>query len=157
MNNSRQVADKLLEGIADLERRITQIEAEAEFEVATITATYKARLAPLLAAKKELDTEIKKTMKSNVSEIFDGADKVALDHGILLHLEKMGVTIPRDALEKIEAAGWDEAIRIVKSIDRDVVKKWPEERLVVIGAKKTLKEVYEYELRAESEERRAKS
>ena len=34
----------------------------------------------------------------------------------------------------------------MKSIDRDVVKEWPEERLVVIGAKKTLKEVYEYEL-----------
>ena len=106
MNNSRQVADKLLEGIADLENRIDQIEAEAAFEIAQVAEAHKAKLAPLLAAKKELDTEIKKTMKSNVSEIFDGADKVALDHGILLHLEKMGVTIPRDALEKIEAAGW---------------------------------------------------
>lgn len=146
INDAQKRANDLLFTIAHLSQDIEQIEAAAIQETTAITEKYNKRLAPLVAARKELDKRITQTMKGNVSEIFDGADKVTLDHGILLHLEKMKVTIPRDALEKIEDNGWNEAVKIAKSVDRAVVKNWPEERLVVIGAKKTLKDVYEYEI-----------
>jgi len=89
-------------------------------------------------------------MKQNKGEIFDGTDQVDLEHGILLHGKEDKVSIPRDAVEKIEALGWGEkAIIIAKSVDRAIVEKWPVEKLTLIGAKKKPVETFEYEIKAQ--------
>jgi uncharacterized protein YpmB len=85
-------------------------------------------------------------MKSRQVPLFDGKDTLKLLHGILLYNKEDKVSIPRDALGKIKAQGWKEAILIAESVDRAVVQKWPDERLVMIGAKKKAKETYSYEV-----------
>jgi hypothetical protein len=87
-------------------------------------------------------------MKSNKIVLFDGTDIVRLVNGSLIHSVADKVSIPRDALAKCEELGFAEVIKIAKSLDRDAVEKWPDERLILIGAERKQKEEFSYDLAA---------
>ncbi len=143
----RKDADKLLDAIGKATARLQASEAEAEKEIEGVRAHYARSIDPMRDRLKGLDKELIGLMKSRCVPLFDGKDTLKLLHGILLYAREMRVSIPRDALLKIEAAGWDEAVKIAKSVDRAMVEKWTDERLVVIGAKRKEKKTYSYELR----------
>jgi len=140
-------ADKLLKDVGKATAKLKTAEAEAEAEIETVRVHYARGIDPLRDRLKELDKELITLMKSRCVPLFDGMDTVKLLHGILLYAREMKVSIPRDALLKIKGQGWKEAILIAESVDRAVVEKWPDERLVVIGAKRKEKKSYSYELK----------
>ena len=143
---TREEADRLLDDIGKITERLKNAETEAETETETVRAHYARGIDPLRDRLKELDEELITLMKSRCVPLFDGKDTVKLLHGILLYAREMKVSIPRDALELIKYWGWKEAILIAESVNRAVVEKWPDERLVVIGAKRKEKKSYSYEL-----------
>jgi len=142
----REDADQLLKDIGQVVVRLKKVEANAEGEIEVVRAHYAKSIDPLRERLKELDKELIALMKSRCVPLFDGQDTLKLLHGILLYNKEDKVSIPRDALEKIKGQGWKEAILIAESVDRAVVEKWPDERLVVIGAKRKEKKSYSYEL-----------
>ena len=143
----RKNADQLLKDIGKTTARLQTSEAEAEKEIEVVRAHYARGIDPLRDRLKGLDKELITLMKSRRVPLFDGKDTLKLLHGILLYNKEDKVSIPRDALEKITAQGWKEAIIIAESVDRAVVQEWADERLVMIGAKRKAKETYSYELR----------
>ena len=138
-------ADELLEELGLLRLELSDIEAQAEAELRAVRERYAANIDRYRSEIAAREKELKAIMKDHDPEIFDGADKVSLPHGLLLRSEGYKVRIPRDALEKIEAQGWHEAVKVAKSINRDVVSKWPDSRLVAIGAERRSLVAYEYE------------
>lgn len=144
----RKNADQLLRDIGKTTARIAASEVEAEKEIEVVRAHYAKIFDPLRDRLKGLDKELITLMKSRRVPLFDGKDTLKLLHGILLYNKEDKVSIPRDALGKIKDAGWKEAIIIAESVDRAMVEKWPDERLVVIGAKRKAKETYSYEIRS---------
>ena len=143
----REEADKLLDDIGQAAARLKFAEAEAEAEIETVRAHYARSIDPWRDRLKGLDKDLITLMKSRCVPLFDGKDTLKLLHGILLYNKEDKVSIPRDALEKIKGQGWKEAILIAESINRAVVEKWPDERLVVIGAKRKEKKTYSYEVK----------
>lgn len=143
----KDAANQILSEIAVLKEQIRAIEKVANEQMEEIVARQGTALKPLIEQLTLKDKEIKTLMKSKTVEVFDGADKVKLDSGVLLHAKEFKLSIPREALAKIEQQGWTEAVRIAKSVNRAVVEGWPEERLVVIGAKRKLVDQFGYELR----------
>ena len=143
----RKDEDKLLNAIGKSTVRIAASEAEAEKEIEVVRAHYARSIDPLRDRLKGLDKELIGLMKSRRVPLFDGKDTLKLLHGILLYNKEDKVSIPRDALEKIKAQKWKEAILIAESVNRAVVEKWPDERLVMIGAKKKEKKSYSYEVK----------
>lgn len=143
-------ANELLAKISLMAHQLDRIDAEAERELEIVRGLYSAQADPIRETIDTLEKALIKLMKTHKAEVFDGKDTVSLAHGILLYAREMKVSIPKGALEQIEEAGWSEAIRIAKSIDRAVVEKWPDERLAVIGAQKKPKETYTYELKVKS-------
>ena len=142
----REEADRLLDDIGKITARLKTAEAEAEREIEVVRAHYARSIDPWRDRLKGLDKELLTLMKSRCVPLFDGKDTLKLLHGILLYNKEDKVSIPRDALEKIKGQGWKEAILIAESVDRAVVEKWPDERLVVIGAKRKEKKSYSYEI-----------
>ena len=142
----REQADKLLDEMAVLKQGVEQSQSDAQMELDAVRAKHETKVAFWKGALLEKEKELHALMKGQVVPLFDGKDTVALEHGILLHTKDWKVSIPRDALQKIEGQDWTEAIKVVKSVDRAVVERWPEERLFMIGAKRELKEQFGYEL-----------
>ena len=144
---AREEADRLLDDIGKITARLKTAEVEAEAEIETVRAHFARSIDPLRERLQGLDKELITLMKSRQVPLFDGRDTLKLLHGILLYNKEDKVSIPRDALEKIKGLGWKEAILIAESVNRAVVEKWPDERLVVIGAKRKEKKTYSYELK----------
>ena len=145
--NVREIIDERLKELGEITKEFETYQSVAEYEIERIRSQYSEKLAEYKAQIGELDKDIKSLAKKNKAEVFDGKDQVTLDHGILLWGKEKKVSIPRDALEKIEAQGWNEAIKIAKSVDRAVVEKWPVERLTVIGAARKIVEKFSYEIK----------
>ena len=139
-------ANRILEAIAWLAGTIEKIEAVATQEMEAIRSKYSAEVERLSGELKAREKDLVALMKKNRASLFDGVDKVKLEAGILLYGKELKVSIPRDALSKVEELGYHEAIRIAKSLDRAVVEAWPDERLFMIGARRKQVEKFDYEL-----------
>lgn len=149
MNEPRAEADGLLAEIAEIRARIERFEKAYERDLEQVRQEYEIFITPQREDLAAREKALVRLMKKQTAEIFDGHDKVTLPHGWLLHERGEHVTIPRDALERIEAKGWLDAVKVAKSVDREVVEKWPVERLFAIGAERKPTEKFEYELKAQ--------
>lgn len=148
MAEALKLADAFLEDIGERLARIRSIEQEAQAEMEAVRARYAAKLNQERAWLDSLEKSLVELMKKEKKDIFvEGRDKVSLPHGVLFHGYEDRVRIPQNALEKVEALGWAEAVRVVKSLNRAVVAGWPIERLAAIGGEKRRVEVFKYEVR----------
>ncbi len=91
-------------------------------------------------------------MKFEKKVLFADTDVVNLAHGSLIRALVDKVKIPKDREKVIafcEELGFPEVVKIVKSLDREAVEKWPDERLLLIGAERKQKEEFSYDLKKE--------
>jgi phage host-nuclease inhibitor protein Gam len=148
MNDYHECADGLLAQIADRARVLGGWESELAEKIETLRAEYAAHIAPLSEGLKELEKSLISLMKKNTNEFFtDEVDRLDLDHGALLHKVLKRVVkskkVTTDALEKL---GYDEAVKIVKSVNWDEIEKWSDVRLAEVGTERKQKETFEYEI-----------
>jgi len=150
----KKSADNKLAAIAVFREELERVEAAVEWQIAGIREQYAASAAGLTDAIAGTEKELIALMKKNKAHLFDGADQVTLENGILLYGRELRVTIPKDAVAWIEAEGWEDGLKRSVKIDREAIGKWPAERLAVIGATRKEKETYTYELvKSETAER----
>ena len=100
------------------------------------------------------EQELKGLMKKNKGTLFDDSTmldagdscQVNLAAGILLYGKEWKISLHRNALAKVEELGYNDAIKISKSLDRSVIETWPIEKLFMIGGKKRLVEKFDWEV-----------
>ncbi|MBN1830270.1 MAG: host-nuclease inhibitor Gam family protein [Deltaproteobacteria bacterium] len=142
-----KIADELLQNIDIAQFNIDSIEAEWNAVLKQLEKDYGIRLKVWQDKHAADEKALLALMKKGKGAIFDGRERVELKHGILIHGSEDRVKIPRNALELAEKQGLTEAIKVAKSIDREAVEKWPDERLILIGAERKPRDVYSYETR----------
>ena len=150
-NDPQKTADRMLAEIGRLGRTIEAAEAEAQVKIEQIRQFTVAELEPVRDRLKETEKALLKLMKAERKAIFDGNQKVTLEHGILIHTREKKVSIPRDALKRIKVLGWVSAIKISESLDRGVVEKWTDERLFLIGAERKERPEWKWEVFRDAE------
>jgi len=130
----------------DLTVRISFIKEEIEQQLAKIRENYQEEITNLQGKLDCAEKQLIACLKRNKSELFNKTEKVTLPHGIVIYTKEPQLKLPKNAVENIEKLGWSEAIKIAKSVDREMVEKWPIERIIAIGGDKKPKEKFEYEL-----------
>ena len=140
-------AEELLSRIREVGAAIDAAQERHRRAVADLEAKAAAETAPLREEITGLDKDIKSLMSAHRQNIFAVSNVVKLRVGALIREIADKVRIPRDALARIEEHGWQEAIRIAKSVDRGVVEKWPDDKLAAIGAKRRAIEAFTYEVK----------
>lgn len=147
MTDIKKQADGILGEIKTVTEKMITIETEADRAIAELTEGYAARLLPLRAGLKQKEKEIVSLMKAGKAGIFGGKDMLRLINGVLFHASEEKVTIPRGTLAKVEELGFDEAIKIAKSLDRSIINAWPDEKLEMIGTRREMVETFDYEVK----------
>jgi len=140
-------ADAYLYEIAVRTAAVQEILDEANAATQALVARYNAQLEPLGALLISAVMALEQTMKHNKKTLFDGTDVVNLHHGSLIHSIVDKVKIPKTALATCEELGFAEVIKIAKSLDREAIEKWSDERLFLIGAERKPKEEFSYDLK----------
>ena len=144
-------ADEMLAAVEACELEVVNIEAVIEAEISKIRDQYAGDLAVLKELKSDNEKALKKFAIKNKIDLFgEDGDKVSLPHGIILYSEADRVTIPRDALEKIQALGWKDGIINTPTIDRPTIEGWNDEKLAAIGASKKPKKEVSWELKKQA-------
>lgn len=143
---AKERSEELLAGIREISTKLKAREAEAEKALAAVQAKF-ADIPDLQERLNALDAELKKLMKKAESELFGGSDSLRLNGGALFKAEEDKVRIPKTALSAIKNEGWLEAIKTVESVKREIVEKWPVERLAAIGAEKKPHKSFSYQLK----------
>lgn len=140
-------ADGMLARIAAETKQIEDLTAEYNASVSRLKAEYEARLVPLKQSVLYTERDLAALMRAARAELFDGRDTVSLPHGVLYRSIVERVTIPRDALARCESLGFLDGIKIAKSLNREAVERWPDERLILIGAERKTREEFSYDLK----------
>jgi hypothetical protein len=156
-------ADALAAELLDLRASLGVIQAEVVLRLGKVKEFYAGRLTPLKALAASLDKKIKALEKKERAVFFRQAgDQVTLPHVVLTfdvdeHVKQAeGVLGNLEELALLELAGapgyegFAEAIRTEKSVRYEVLRKWNEARLMMVGTERVRKEVYSYELRGEA-------
>ena len=146
-NSLKDQADALLAEIRARGAELAALEAEIQEKISRITAEYEERLAPRRLLLTSADKALTGLMKSEKKALFSDGDVVKLPNGTLTRNRGWKVTIPRDALGKCEKLGFAEVIKIAKSLDREAIEKWADERLFLIGAERKPATKYSYEVK----------
>jgi hypothetical protein len=114
-----------------------------------ITARYNGLLEPLRGEKADLEKALIKLMKKNKGVLFDGTDVVNLLHGSLIRETGDKVSIPKTALAACKENKFNDVIKIAESLDRPAIEKWPDAKLVLIGATRKPAEEFKYTIKKE--------
>lgn len=143
-------ADALLAQMAETTRQLAELEEAAKREIDEVRSRHAAAMAPLAGEIAALDKGIKAYARKHQVAIFDGRDRVDLKAGALIHTSELKIKRTKGLLERLEALGETDAIRIVKSVDFGALKNWTDERLFAAGTERRREELYSYELREET-------
>jgi hypothetical protein len=115
-------------------------------ELEILVRNHAQATGPLRARLEALDKKIKAHAKKHQVDLFVGRDRIDLVNGALLRKEEEYVRRVRGMLARLEEIGAVEAIKIVKSVDWDVLDKWTDERLIEVGTERGKKERFAYEI-----------
>jgi len=140
----RGTADTYLRDLSYHTGTLNYVRAEYEAAIKEVDKKYALKLEALEALKKSCDLAIMQTMKYEKKILFDGTDVVNLPHGSLIRNVGDHVTIPKTALEACKENKFIDVIKIVESLDRDSIEKWPDSKLTLIGAERKKKEEFKY-------------
>ena len=147
MHDIRAEADLMLADIALLTERLGLVQTAADVALAEVTRFYAGQIGDLKQRLKAAEKELIGLARKNKKELFAGRDKLELAHGIMLHTVESRVKRARGMLANLEKLGFDEAIKIAKSVDWDALEKWDDEKLAQAGTCRQAKENFSYELK----------
>jgi hypothetical protein len=125
---------------------LTELLSEYENETKTLAEKYAAKIEAFEALKKSAEIGIMQIMKFNKKILFADTDVINLRTGSLIRNTGDHVTIPKTALEACKENKFTDVIKVVESLDRDKIEKWPDAKLTLIGAERTKKEEFKYSL-----------
>ena len=145
---AKEEAEKILRHLAETKKALAASEKAYQAELEALKARY-GDIAVYQGILKGLDEQLQKLMKKNKTELFDGKDLVRLTCGRLIHelqtrikgLQGKGI------IDRIKQMGWLEGVKVVESVDKPVVEKWTDERLIAVGCeRKKDQDVFSYEI-----------
>lgn len=145
-----QIADDLLCEIINLTDMLNYVTGEYEEATARINTEFRTKMEPLGGDLAKAEKTLLALMKKQKQMIFSGGDILKLPHGALIRALEDKVKIPREALAKCEELGFAEVIKIAKSLDREAVEKWTDEKLFLIGAERKPVETFSYDVKKDA-------
>ena len=145
-------ADWILGQIRDFKERLDEVHSKAEEELALIRKKYEPEIKLLQNNIQQMEKRLKEICKKQKPVLFAETDRVELKNGAILYHAKWKVRRARAVLKKLKELGLTEAIKVTESVRWDVLEKWSDEKLFIVGTEKVLKEDFTYELYKEKKE-----
>ena len=147
---AHQRADELLGKVRDAAQDLFVEQGRANAALESLAATWRERLKPLQERLAILNLDLRALEKQERLAFFGESEdcRVDLPQGALIfqmsrHVKK----VKSLTWEALEEAGFPEAVRVVKSVDWDLLETWPEEKLIMVGTERVKKENYSYEVK----------
>lgn len=153
-------AEAALQEIAGIERRIASHEAHMNEVIDNAKANAKALCDPLVERRKALATGLATFATLNKADLFAKRKSITLGFGTIgfrkvTRLKALAKVTMARVLERLHECGFKDAIRTKESVDKEVMRDWPDERLETVGMQRVSSDDFYYELDQEAVENAA--
>lgn len=147
--------NQALAELGEIKRRIDGIETEMNEKIDQAKMEAGALCAPLQARREALESGVLAFAEYNREELFQKKKSLKLDFGSIGYrkstsIKTLAKTTWAMVLGRIKELKFTEAIRTKEDVNREVLQTWPDERLVLVGAKRVEEDTFWIELKEES-------
>ena len=147
-------AEKHLGELASLERDLENIKTKLNDSIDQLKAKAAAEAKPLADRCKELETGLATFAATNKTKLFKRPRSRKLAFGTIgfrksTELKPMPKMTWKAVLAKLISLKFTDAIRNKKSVNREELEKWTDERLEQVGVERKKKDEFFIEIRAE--------
>ncbi len=146
-------ADKILEELADLERKTSAISNLLNETIDAAKAEAAEKTAVISARKQLLESALASYAVMNKATLFKDKKSLDLDFGILSFRRSTsiapagrGVTWEM-ILGKLKEQGLQEGIRVKESVNKEALLEWDNDKLEKVGAKRKTEDKFGYDLK----------
>ena len=149
--NSLEETNAALFEIAQLRAKLKMIDAKAEEEINKIKAKASTEAQPHLDRIDALEAGIYAYSEYYKDELFSPRKKTQeLQFGLIGYRQSTKISVKRSCLDKLKEYEFIDAIRIQESVNKEVLKDWPDDRLKMVDAKKIVEDKFWYEVKEEA-------
>jgi phage host-nuclease inhibitor protein Gam len=150
---SLQDADKVLEELADLERRASGVKNSMNERIDAAKAEAAEEMLPIEARKKELEGALSAFALMHKGDLFKEKKSRELDFGTLsfrlstrIVPAGKGITL-ETMLEKVKELGFLDGVRLKEELNKEAMAGWDDDQLAQVGAKRRAEDVFGYTLK----------
>lgn len=127
-------ADNVLHRIADLKAHIRKAQADADIAVNAIKENLAETCRPMLDEIESLEKSINVYSEYNRSDLFGDKKTIELQFGLFGYRQSTSVSVKKTTLELLQKHGFDEAISIKPTVNKEIMRSWTPEKLAIVDA-----------------------
>ncbi|MDZ7831651.1 MAG: host-nuclease inhibitor Gam family protein [Desulfobacterales bacterium] len=147
-NSLHDQADTTVYELARKRAQLGYLEAEMIDAMERVKAQYADKIRPLKEAIAGYEKDLVKFVKINKADLFDTrqeSDRAVLPSGAVIRWAVLRrakrVKDKASVIAALRANGWyDQAVKVVESVDWDTIDHWDDQALSAIGTERTEKE-----------------
>lgn len=127
-------ADNMLHEMADLKAKIRKVQADADIAVNAIKETMMDTVRPMLEQIEAMEKSLAVYSEYNRVELFNDKKTIELQFGLFGYRQSTSVSVKKTTLELLQKHGFDEAISIKPTVNKEIMRSWSAERLALVDA-----------------------
>jgi phage host-nuclease inhibitor protein Gam len=141
-------ADDTLRRIAEAKAEIAKLEGKVNLRLDEVKDRFRTDCEPLLAEIAKLEKSLSVYAEYNRCELFKDKKTLELIFGFIGYRQSTSISITKDTLGLLEKYGYTNAIAIKKTVDKEAMRDWDDERLELVAATRNVDDKFWLETKA---------
>uniref|UniRef100_A0A7C6A8G9 Host-nuclease inhibitor protein Gam n=1 Tax=candidate division WOR-3 bacterium TaxID=2052148 RepID=A0A7C6A8G9_UNCW3 len=142
-----KTADEVLRKIAELKRNIIVLESEAQEKIDKIKDGLNSKISPILQEIERYELSLSAFANAQKDELFKDRKTIEITFGFLGFRQSTKISITNQTLKLLKQFGYNEAIIVKESVNKEVLQTYSESQLAEVKAKKIVEDNFWYELK----------
>lgn len=127
-------ADSMMHEMADLKAKIRKVQADADIAVNAIKESMMDTVRPMLDQIEAMEKSLAVYSEYNRAELFSDKKTIELQFGLFGYRQSTSVSVKKTTLELLQKHGFDEAISIKPTVNKEMMRSWTPEKLAIVDA-----------------------
>ncbi|MBN2895030.1 MAG: host-nuclease inhibitor Gam family protein [Campylobacterales bacterium] len=127
-------ADGVLHRIADLKAHMRKATADADIAVNAIKEELALTCKPMIEEIESLERSLGVYSEYNRGELFRDKKTIELQFGLFGYRQSTSVSVKKTTLELLQKHGFDEAIVIKPTVNKELMRSWTPKKLSLVDA-----------------------
>lgn len=135
-------ADSLLKQISDINAKVRAAEAAVDIAMNELKEDLKNTIEPMLEERERLEKSLAIYSEYNKNDLFGDKKTIELTFGLFGFRQSTAISVKNTTLELLKKHGFDDAVSVKESPNKEIMRDWSEERLKLVDAKRVTEDKF---------------
>lgn len=148
--NDLSAVDATLCAIAAIRQELKTIETDLDAGITALRENARQEAEPLKKKMESLEAAIRTFSDYNKPELFKDKKSLELVFGTFGYRSSSRIAVRKDTLELLKKLGFEEAVRVTETVNKEELAKWGDEKLALVSAEWVEEDKFWYEIKEEA-------